>query len=258
MDDFDFEIIENKKAAAGAYKMKLKTAAKLPAIRAGQFLQFRIPERPEFSLRRPFCICQYDDRTITIYYAVAGKGTAAMTGLLPGAHTKCVLPLGNGFSLKDWHKKVALIGGGLGVAPLLPVPKSYPGREYRAYLGFNGAEHIILRKEFEAAVKECKLATDDGSFGFKGFPTGILKEDIKNGYRPDVLLVCGPAPMTRAVRGIAESDNIDAFMTGENRMGCGFGACLVCACKVMDDSGAYRNLRSCVEGPVFDLKKIEL
>lgn len=258
MDDYTFEIIENAKVSADAYRMTLETEIKLPKITAGQFLQFRIPERPDFSLRRPFCVCQYDERTVTLYYAVAGYGTAVMAGLKPGVSVQCALPLGNGFYLDGRHKSVALIGGGLGAAPLLPVPRSFPGKEYRAYLGFNSASHVILQREFEAAVKECKIATDDGSFGRRGYPTDILKEDIAGGYKPDVLLVCGPTPMLRAVRDIAESRGIDAYMTGENRMGCGVGACLVCTCKVMAGGGAYHNLRSCADGPVFDLKKVEL
>jgi len=258
MDDYKFEIIENIKVSADAYKMVLKSAVKLPPVLGGQFLQFLIPDRPDMPLRRPFCVCGYDERNIIIYYAAVGKGTAVMAGLKPGASVLCVLPLGNGFILKKEYKKVALIGGGLGVAPLLPVVKSFPDKEYRAYLGFRSADSIILRKEFEAAAKECKITTDDGSFGHRGFPMDILRGEIKSGYKPDALLVCGPAPMTRAVRDIAIECGADAFMTGEERMGCGVGACLVCTYKVMDDTGVYRNLRSCADGPVFDLRKIEL
>lgn len=258
MNDFLFEVIENKPAAAGVYRMILRTGMKIPDILGGQFLHFAVPDRPDLTLRRPFCICKYDYNTVTIYYAAVGRGTRAMADLKEGTLVKCVMPLGNGFILKDGYKKVALIGGGIGVAPLLPVPGSFPGREYRAYLGYNSAAHMILHGEFAMACAEVKVTTDDGTFGAPGFPTDLLKEDIRNGYKPDAILVCGPEPMMRAVRNIAETYNIDAYMSGENRMGCGVGACLVCTCAVKDEKGEYRNLRSCKEGPVFDLKKVRL
>ncbi len=257
-NDYPFEIIENRLAATGAYKMVLKTGMKIPPILGGQFLQLSVPGRPDLTLRRPFCICAYDYNTVTIVYAVVGKGTAAMADLQEGTLVKCVMPLGNGFILKESYKKVALIGGGLGVAPLLPVAANYPGRSFRAYLGFNSAAHMILHREFVTACGEVSVATDDGTFGAAGFPTDLLKADILGGNRPDVILTCGPEPMVRAVRNLAENHNIDAFMSGENRMGCGVGACLVCTCAVKDDKGEYHNLRACADGPVFDLKKIKL
>jgi len=257
MNDYTVIITENKKVSADAYRMTLKTEKNLPEIIGGQFLQLAIPGRPDMPLRRPFCICQFHGRFISIYYAVVGKGTAVMAGMKKGTETKCALPLGNGFVLKDEYKNVALIGGGLGVAPLLPVIKSYPGKSFRAYLGYKSAVHIILKDEFAAAC-ESVIATDDGSYGLRGFPTDALANDIKNGYKPDVLLVCGPKPMMKAARDIANAYNIDAYMTGEDRMGCGVGACLVCTCAVLDDGGEYQNLRSCADGPVFDLKKVKL
>ena len=257
MDDFVLKIAENVKVSADAYKMTLKSAVRLPEIVGGQFLQFYIPDRQDLSLRRPFCVCEYDAKSVTIYYAVMGGGTAAMAALKKGAVTRCVLPLGNGFVLKKEYKNVALIGGGLGVAPLLPVIKSYPDKNYRAYLGFKSAAHIILHKEFEA-VCGCEIVTDDGSYGARGFPTDALKREIESGYKPDVLLTCGPEPLMKAVKNIATAYNIDAFMTGENRMGCGVGACLVCTCAVKGGDGAYHNLRACVEGPVFDIRRVKM
>jgi len=145
------------------------------------------------------------------------------------------------------------------------VLKSYPDKKFRAYLGFRTAAHIILENEFARGCPHDKadagnviITTDDGSNGLRGFPTDILRQDLENGYRPDVLLVCGPMPMFKAVRNLAVTYNIEAYMTGENRMGCGVGACLVCTCAVMGYDGLYHNLRSCIEGPVFDLKKIKL
>ena len=238
--------------------MTLKSRVKLPEIIGGQFLQFYIPERLDLSLRRPLGICQYDEKSLTLYYAVLGQGTAAMAGLKKGTATKCILPLGNGFILKKEYKSVALIGGGLGIVPLLPVIKSYPDKTYKAYLGFRTAAHIFLGEEF---TKECRgdtvIVTDDGSYGARCFPTDALRRDLENGYKPDVLLTCGPAPLMRAVKDIAAAHNIDAYMTGENRMGCGVGACLVCTCAVKGSDG-YHNMRSCADGPVFDLKRVIL
>ena len=258
MNDYTLTITENVKVSADAWKMTLKSKVKLPEITGGQFLQFYIPERLDLSLRRPFCVCEYDENTLTLYYAVLGRGTAAMAGLKKGTVTKCVLPLGNGFILKKEYKNVALIGGGLGVAPLLPVMKSYPDRNYRVYLGYRTAAHIFLQKEFEKCSHDAAIVTDDGSYGQRCFPTDVLRRDIENGYKPDVLLTCGPEPLMKTVGNIAAAHNTDAYMTGENRMGCGVGACLVCTCAVKGDDGVYRNLRSCADGPVFDLKKIKI
>ena len=257
-NDFTFEIVDNHMYAHGVYTMSLKTDMKMPNIIAGQFLHLLIPDRPDLTLRRPFCICGFYNNIVSILYAVVGKGTAAMADLKEGTLIKGMMPLGNGFILKEKHKNIALIGGGIGVAPLLPVPKSYPNRRYRAYLGYQSSAGMLFVPEFAVASKEIYVSTDDGTFGFAGFPTDVLKEHIRDGYKPDVILTCGPEPMLRAVKNIAETHNIEAYMSGENRMGCGFGACLVCTCAVMGDNGEYHNLRACADGPVFDLKKVKL
>lgn len=259
MKDITFTIQRNAALAPNVYEMLLKCGEDLPPILGGQFLQFEIPNRPDLPLRRPFCIYKYGKRSVTLIYAVVGAGTEAMAALRNGQAVKCLLPLGNGFILPDTYKRVALIGGGLGCAPLLPVIGNYPGIEFHAYIGFGSALIAkILINEFQTAAKTVKLFTDDGGMGVKGVPTAALDADIEGGLRFDAILTCGPIKLMEAVRNVAVKHNVAAFMTGENRMACGAGACLTCACAVRGDDGAYRNLRACYDGPIFDLTRVEL
>ena len=238
--------------------MTLAAAEKLPPIRGGQFLQFEIPSRPDFILRRPFCVCKHGAFTVTIIYAAIGKGTRAMTELEKGAEAVCTLPLGNGFfMLEPHHKNIALVGGGVGCAPLLPVIQDYKDKKFYAYAGFKNKGMVILEKDFKKSADGLKLFTDDGSAGIKGFPTDALRRDLKEGLKIDAVLTCGPDKMMREVQNICREYNIKGFMTGENRMGCGVGACIVCTCKVKRD-GVFRNVRSCIEGPVFDIESVEI
>ncbi|GHV03348.1 dihydroorotate dehydrogenase B (NAD(+)), electron transfer subunit [Clostridia bacterium] len=273
MKDIQFTVESNEKKAPGVWRMRFICAESFGPVLGGQFLHLEIPNRPDMPLRRPFCIYQYDRRSVTIVYAAVGAGTEAMTDIRPGQTVKCLLPLGNGFDFKvilggaenpraqKDKKRVALVGGGLGAAPLLPVIGEYPAAEFHAYLGFaNAAVAAVFTEDFQNAARNADLKinlfTDDGSAGVKGFPTAALDRDIGNGLRFDAILTCGPHPLMKAVRGIAVKYDIDAFMSGENRMACGAGACLTCTCAVRGADGAEHNLRACVDGPVFDLTRI--
>ena len=244
MKDIAFLIKSNLEIAENIFRMDLQASAKLPKIICGQFLNLEIAGRKDLILRRPFCICDFGTDWVSVVYAVLGKGTEALSKLKTGTAIKALLPLGNGFALTDKHKKVAIIGGGLGVAPLLSIQKCYPDKEYKVYLGFGSKKNVILEKEFGNAV----ITTDDGLYGVKGYPTAVLEDNLNKGYRPDVILTCGNRNMTGAVAELAKKWGIPAFASAEERMACGVGACLVCVCKV---DGKYA--RVCADGPVFEI-----
>ncbi|MDR1093745.1 MAG: dihydroorotate dehydrogenase electron transfer subunit [Clostridiales bacterium] len=259
MKDIRFTVELNEKKAPGVYLMRLTCAEDVGPVLGGQFLQFEVPGRPDLSLRRPFCIYKREPHSVTLVYVAVGEGTRAMAEIRAGQRVNCLLPLGNGFVLPKAYKRVALVGGGVGGAPLLPVIGNYPDIEFHAYLGFGTAgAAAVLAGDFEGAACALNLFTDDGSAGVKGFPTAALDGDIEKGLQFDAVLTCGPAPLIKAVRAVAVKRGLDAFMSGENRMACGVGACLTCACAVRGADGKERNLRACVDGPVFDLKKVQL
>lgn len=255
MKDVLFAVESNIIIAPNTIQLKLVSEKKLEQIHCGQFLHLEVPAAG-LLLRRPFCIAMFDDFSVTIIIAIIGKGTIELAKVRAGDKLHAILPIGNGYKLKREHKTVALIGGGVGVAPLLSVPKCYPGVRFYSILGFSNKEHVILKNEFEL-VSGVKICTDDGSCGFCGYPSDYLDKDIKI-IKPDVILTCGPTPLLKAVARVSLKHNIPAFMSGESRMGCGVGACLVCTCAVKQSDESMKNVRACVDGPVFDLKDIIL
>ncbi len=243
----------NRELSQGVFEMKLH-GANLPQIKCGQFVNIETG-RHDLLLLRPFCIYKKGADFIVIVYAVVGKGTENLSKIKAGADLRAVLPLGNGFTLSEEHKTVVLLGGGIGCAPLLMVPECYPGKKYYSFLGFPDKADVKFSEDF-GKVSDTTVCTDNGSLGYKGFPTAALIERLKE-IRPDVILTCGPKPMVKAVAKLCYEHGLRGYMSGEDRMGCGVGACLVCACKVRDGEG-YKNVRACVEGPVFDLSEVLL
>ncbi|MCL2370006.1 MAG: dihydroorotate dehydrogenase electron transfer subunit [Firmicutes bacterium] len=250
MKDIKFSVKSNLAIADNIFRMELKTSAKLPQIMCGQFLNLEVVGHDDLILRRPFCICDFGADWVSVVYAVLGKGTTALSKLKTGTNINALLPLGNGFVLDKKYTKIAIIGGGLGVAPLLSISKCYLDKEYKKYLGFASKKSVILEKEFGIATT---ITTDDGSYGIKGYPTTALENDIIGGYKPDIILTCGSHNMMGAVAKLATKYNIPALASTEERMACGIGACLVCVCKV---NGRYA--RVCADGPVFDIRGLAL
>jgi len=201
-------------------------------------------------LKRPISVYDYLDGFITIIYEVRGRGTEALSLMPEGTDTDALYFLGNGFELKETEKRVMLIGGGIGAAPLYSVLNGYKGKEFYSYLGFQSVDRIILKDEFS---RECVtvIATDDGSEGKLGYITPCALCDIDK-IKPDVILACGPKPMLRALAATAPKD-IRVLVSLEERMGCGFGACLVCAVNTVNGMK-----RVCKDGPIFDIKELVL
>lgn len=244
MKDIAAKVTANEKLYDGAYLLTLASAEDIPECAAGQFAMVEVP-LGDHILRRPFGIVEAGGNTCTFLYQVKGAGTEALSGLRYGDGARVTLPLGNGFP--TFSGKVAVVGGGFGVAPLLSAARACKaaGAEVRIYNGFATAERIMLTGLFAEAGK-LTVCTDDGSTGFRGFPTAALEADIAAGWTPDVILCCGPSPLMRVVKKLGEERGIVTYLSLEQRMGCGIGACLTCTCKV-----AGHNKRVCKDGPVF-------
>lgn len=257
MKDVVFNIDYNNEILQGVFEMKISSTDELPEIHCGQFIHMQVPNRNDLILRRPICVCKYDSKSITIIYAVVGKGTSGLAKMNKGEKISAIVPLGNGFKLEDKHKKVVLIGGGIGTAPLLSVKKSYPDRKIYTYLGFTTKNSIILEKDFKEISNEFNIFTDDGSYGIKGYPTDNLDAEIEK-FKPDVILTCGSEALLKSVAKVSKNHNVPAYMTGESRMGCGVGACLVCTCQIRQADGSIENKRACVDGPIFSLEDLVL
>ena len=208
---------------------------------AGQFVNIKIDG---LYLRRPISVADKKDGELTLVYKTVGKGTTALSVAAVGTTFDVLTGLGNGYDLSLSGKKPLLIGGGVGVPPLYYLAKKLieKGVTPTVALGFNRKEEVFFVKEFEALGAKVLLATVDGSAGEKGFVTGVLPQDYSYFY------CCGPEPMLKAVYNATETDGEFSF---EERMGCGFGACMGCSCKTITG-----NKRICKDGPV--LKKGEI
>ena len=208
---------------------------------AGQFVNIKIDG---LYLRRPISVADKKDGELTLVYKTVGKGTTALSVAAVGTTFDVLTGLGNGYDLSLSGETPLLIGGGVGVPPLYYLAKKLleKGAKPVVALGFNRKEEVFFVKEFEALGVKVLLATVDGSAGEKGFVTGVLPQDYSYFY------CCGPEPMLKAVYNATETDGEFSF---EERMGCGFGACMGCSCKTITG-----NKRICKDGPV--LKKGEI
>lgn len=220
----------------------------------GQFVNIKCGESDNPLLRRPISIMGVDPKAGTFDFViqVKGIGTEILANMKEGDMLDFIGPLGNTFTAEEEYKKIAVVGGGIGIFPLLFLIESIKGsgKTVDAYLGFRGKENVILENEFRSASNELFISTNDGCYGCKGLVTDMLSDNVKTaGY--DIIYTCGPMPMIKAVSRIAKDYGIPCQVSMEERMGCGFGACLVCACKAKMDDGTENYLHVCKEGPVF-------
>ena len=236
-----YTVKENRALTDSVFLMKLE--GDTSSITApGQFINISLDG---FYLRRPISICDYDDKEITIIYKTVGEGTLAMSRLAAGAELDVLCGLGNGFDVSKCGEKPVLIGGGVGIPPLYNLCKKLIslGKNVTVILGFNTESEIFYKDEFSALGADVIVTTVDGSCGVKGFVTDAL---INIDY--DYFYTCGPMPMFRAIEKTASAGGQYSF---EERMGCGFGACMGCSCKTK-----YGNKRICKDGPVLDREEI--
>lgn len=237
-----YTVCSNEPLARQVFRMRL--LGNTSAITApGQFVDLALPG---FFLRRPISICDYDADGLTIIYKVVGKGTAALSRLAPGAELDALSGLGNGFDTQKSGESPLLIGGGVGVPPLYALAKRLlaEGKCPTAILGFNKADEVFYAGEFENLGVRTIVCTADGSVGVRGFVIDAIA--TLSGY--SFYYACGPEPMLRAVHALCPCGGQLSF---EERMGCGFGACMGCSCKTK-----YGNKRICKDGPVLDKEEI--
>ena len=230
-----FSIQDNKKLTNDIFSMTLEGDTSAIA-RPGQFINIKLDG---FYLRRPMSVCDWDSNTIKIIYKVIGSGTEYMTGLGKGVNLDILSGLGNGFFVNE-NKSPIIIGGGVGIPPLYGLAKQLIKLSQKpvAILGFKSKADMILMEEFNSLGIETIITTEDGSFGIQG----LVCEGIKD-IEPDYIYTCGPVGMMQAVYNESTCDGQYSF---EERMACGFGACMGCSCKTTD---GYK--RICKEGPVL-------
>ncbi len=236
-----YEVLKNEQLTDTVFRMELK--GDTSALTApGQFINLTVEG---CYLRRPISVYDWDENTITIIYKVVGEGTEKMAKWEAGYNCDVLTGLGNGFDVTQSGDAPLLIGGGVGIPPLYGLCKRLiaEGKKPTVILGFNKADEIFCKAEFEEIGAKTIVATVDGSVGVKGFVTDAMK-DLEYTY----FYTCGPMPMFKAIEKTAVGSGEYSF---EERMGCGFGACMGCSCKTK-----YGNKRICKDGPVMKREEI--
>lgn len=237
-----FTIVKNEKIAKATYKMVLSgdTAG---IENCGQFVNIQLPG---LYLRRPISVCDYEKDTLTLIYKAVGVGTELMADMPVGTKLDILVGLGNGYDTSKSGDYPLLLGGGVGVPPLYALCKKLisEGKKPTVILGFNSSEEVFYAKEFEELGARVLVSTADGSVGIRGFVTDAMKDVQKYSY----FYTCGPTPMLKAV---FSATNTSGQFSFEERMGCGFGACMGCSCKTN-----FGNKRVCKDGPIFEKEEI--
>ena len=235
-----YRVEYNRELSKDVWEMRLSgdTAA---VAAPGQFINIRLDG---FFLRRPISICDWDGEGITVIYKAVGRGTAALSSVEPGQDLDILCGLGNGFDVSKCGPRTLVIGGGAGVPPMYGLAKALQraGKTPAAILGFNKKEEIFYEDAFRALGIATTVTTVDGSYGVRGFVTGAVQPPY------DYFCACGPLPMLKAVCSAAATSGLLSF---EERMGCGFGACMGCSCKTK-----YGDKRICKDGPVLEKEEI--
>lgn len=236
----NYQILSNVALTNDVYKMVLEGDTRYITV-PGQFINIRLEGK---FLRRPISVCDYDDKSITIIYKVVGEGTEQLSKLESGEVLDVLTGLGNGYDITKSTKPL-LIGGGVGVPPMYNLAKALlaDGQEPTVVLGFNTKSEIFYEDEFKALGCNTLVTTADGSYGIKGFVTDAMTD-----LDYDYFYTCGPLPMFKAVYNATSTSGQFSF---EERMGCGFGACMGCSCKTK-----YGNKRICKDGPVLVKEEI--
>lgn len=251
-------VLEQKMIAPDIYDMWLMTDMAKEAG-AGQFIGV-YPENKAHLLPRPISICEVDRErdALRIVYRIAGRGTEEFAGWKPGKEAGLLGVLGNGFPMEAGKgKRVALLGGGIGIPPMVQLAKELKaaGDGPVVIAGYRDAG-LFLKEDLEKYGK-VYVATEDGSAGIKGNVLTVMEEEQ---IEADVLMACGPLPMLRAVKAYAAGKQIDAYLSLEERMACGVGACLGCVCRTIhkDAHSHVNNARICTDGPVFDAREVDI
>ncbi|WP_414053083.1 dihydroorotate dehydrogenase electron transfer subunit [Macrococcus animalis] len=243
----EMRVVSQRNIARNIYEIVLVGQITKEMTTPGQFVHIRVGDSSEFMLRRPISICSVDQtqHTLTCLYRVEGKGTTVLSKLKVNDTVDILAPLGHGFPVDAAKQTALLIGGGIGVPPLYELSKQLNARGIKTIhvLGFQSKEDIFYLDEF-SKLGETHIATVDGTFGTQGFVTDVIKVLPKNF---DTFYTCGPIVMIKAIESVLPDTK--GYVSLEERMGCGIGACYACVCKADNDAGY---VKICTDGPVFE------
>ena len=249
-------VASQEKIAKDIYSMWIEAGEIAEKCVPGQFISVYTKDKSRL-LPRPISICEADKASgkLRIVYRVVGGGTEEFSGYRAGDTIEIMGPLGNGFPLGE--KSAFLIGGGIGIPPMLELAKALKAKgvsQITAVLGYR--DQLFLNEEFQAYA-DVYVATEDGSAGTKG---NVLDAIRANGLKADVIYACGPTPMLRALKAYAQENHMECWLSLEEKMACGIGACLACVCKSkeVDSHSHVHNKRICKDGPVFAAEEVEL
>jgi dihydroorotate dehydrogenase electron transfer subunit len=255
------KILTKEEVAPNIFLIKLSAPSVAHEALPGQFIHIKCSIDSYPLLRRPISIHRIDKKKgeIFILFQVMGEGTKLLAQRVVGDDLDIVGPIGNGFNIYPESKKIMIVGGGIGVAPLLALCEESirQGKEVRVLIGALKKELVIGEESFKILRVKVDVATDDGSYQYKGVVTDLLERIIKEGWLADQIFACGPKPMLRKISEIALKVNIDYQVSLEERMACGIGACLGCVCKIKTKDKKeykvkYEYKRVCVDGPIFE------
>ena len=246
----DHEVIRVDTPVEGNHLIHLRAPVDIPEVRPGNFAEIQVPESQDVFLRRPFSILDVDheNRIISFYVKVIGKGTRKLGELLVGQKVNIIYPLGNSYSIEDGTRNALIVGGGSGIAPFILLGRELKKKNINTtfLLGARTAKDILLTEEF-SKYGNVLTTTEDGSLGEKGLVTQHSVFQPQN-FNFDKVFTCGPDPMMKAVGRIAQERSVSCEVSLENTMACGFGVCLCCVTPTQEG-----NKRVCMEGPVFNV-----
>lgn len=253
MDKIKARVMKQDMIGTDIYSLEIRAAFIAESAKPGQFVALYSKDGAKI-LPRPISICEIhsDEGTIRLVYRIAGEGTREFSKLKVGDHIEVMGPLGNGFRMEN-NKKAILIGGGIGIPPMLELAKQLDC-DKSVVLGYR--DEIFMAEDFESRA-DVYMASEDGKHGVKGNVINAIEEyDIQG----DIIYACGPTPMLKAIKEYAEKKGIKAQISMEERMACGIGACLACVCKSkdIDEHSNSHTKRVCKDGPVFDAREVDL
>ena len=252
------EVLSNHQIAEDTYALTLSAPPEiLREFVPGQFAHIELPGEDESRLlRRPISVNYVDFARSTLHFAylLVGAGTRRLSKTAAGEKLDVLAPLGHGFQVEERHKRIWLVGGGIGIAPLYSLFDCYKDREYTAFLGYKSAKYAYEIEAFRRSCREVFVTSDDGTLGEEGFVTDVLARELRKG-KPDLILSCGPTPMFRALKAVWEEagGDIETQVSLEQHMGCGTGGCYTCTALV---AGSMK--RVCVDGPVFPIQEVSV
>lgn len=250
-----YKLIGKTAIAENIFSFEIHCPEVAKEAKCGQFVHILVQGK---TLRRPISICEVNREkgTLRVVFEIRGAGTDQLSTLNVGDEINMIAPLGNGFTVRELpeNKRVIVVGGGIGVPPMLETAKAH--KKAVAILGFRSFDRVILKRDFEANGIETTICTDDGSVGYHGLVSDPLSAELEKGG-VDAVFACGPKPMLAAVMKLAKQHNIFCEISLEERMACGVGACVGCVCRI-NRGGEEKLLRVCKDGPVFNAEEVIL